>query len=52
MPTRRIMELIVVTDMLIKPVFGTVRLWAHSTLGRTQPGSIRHGIAEVLVIFT
>lgn len=51
-PTRRILELIVVTDVLLKPVFGTVRLWAHRTLGVSQPGSIRHGVAEVLVILT
>jgi hypothetical protein len=51
-PTRRIMELIVVTDVLLKPAFGTVRLWAHRTLGVAQPGSFRYGIAEVLVILT
>jgi hypothetical protein len=51
-PTRRIMELIVVTDVLLRPVFGTVRIWAHKKLGTSQPGGIIHGVAEVLVILT
>jgi len=37
-------------DILAKPAFGTVRLWAHRQLGDRQPGSLLHGIAEVLVV--
>jgi hypothetical protein len=50
MPTRRIMELVIVTDVLLQPVKGMARIWAHKTLGTTQPGSILHGIAEIVVI--
>lgn len=50
MPTRRIFELVAVEVALIRPVFGTARLWAHKTLGTQQPGSFLHGVAEVLVV--
>jgi hypothetical protein len=50
MPTRRIMELTIVCIALARPAFGNVRLWAHKTLGVTQPGSFSHGLAEILVV--
>lgn len=50
MPTRRIMELVVLTDVLLTPVRGMARIWAHKTLGTTQPGSLLHGVAEIVVI--
>lgn len=50
MPTRRIWELIIIGAVLSKPAFGTAKLWARKTLGTQQPGSISHGIAEVLVV--
>jgi hypothetical protein len=51
-PTRRIFELVLIEIILARPAFGTVRLWAHKTLGSSQPGTILHGIAEVLVVLT
>ena len=50
MPTRRIMELVIFTDVLLQPVKGMARIWAHKTLGTTQPGSIMHGVAEIVVV--
>jgi len=52
MQTRRIMELAIVVDLLLMPVKGMGRVWAHKTLGTTQPGSILHGVAEIVVIMT
>ena len=52
MPTRRIMELAIVVDLALMPVKGMARIWAHKTLGTTQPGSILHGLAEIVVVFT
>lgn len=52
MPTRRILELAVAVDLLLMPVKGAARIWAHKTLGTTQPGSILHGVAEIVVIMT
>jgi hypothetical protein len=51
MPTRRIMELAILVNVLMKPVDGMARIWAHKTLGTTQPGSIMHGLAEIVVVF-
>lgn len=51
-PNRRTFELIVVTGMLLRPVFGGVRLWSVKTMGATAPGSLLHGVAEVLAILT
>jgi hypothetical protein len=50
MPTRRIFELVAVEVALLRPVFGTARLWAHSKLGTSQPGTFVHGLAEVMVV--
>lgn len=52
MPNRRTFELIIVTGALLRPVFGGMRLWAVKTMGTTQPGSILHGVAEVVAILT
>jgi hypothetical protein len=52
MPTRRIFELIIVTNMLVRPVFGSVRLWSVKTMANTQPGTVLHTAAEVLSILT
>jgi hypothetical protein len=52
MPTRRIFELMIVTAALARPVFANLRLWAHKTLGSTQPGAFTHGLAEILVTLT
>jgi hypothetical protein len=50
MPTRRVFELIVVTSLLMRPAFGTLRLWSSKTLRTKQPGTILHGIAEIGVV--
>ena len=47
MPTRRTLELIVVTVIAIRPFFGLVRLWSHKALVTTPPGSLAHGAAEI-----
>ena len=52
MPTRRTLELIVVTIIAIKPVFGLVRLWSAKTLASSSPGSPSHQVAEVTHIIT
>jgi hypothetical protein len=49
MPTRRIFELIVITNVLFWPARSTVRLWGKKQLAVQQPGSIMHGVGEVLV---
>jgi hypothetical protein len=50
MPTRRILELIVVAGLAIRPVFGLGKLWATKAFMTSQPGSITHGTAEVLAV--
>lgn len=50
MPTRRILELAIAADILMTPIKGMARIWAHKTLGTTQPGSILHGVAEIVVV--
>ncbi len=49
MPTRRIFELIVVTNILFWPARATVRTWGRKQLAAAQPGSVMHGIGEVIV---
>jgi hypothetical protein len=49
MPTRRIFELIVITNVLFWPARSTVRLWAKKQLATQPPGSILHGTGEVIV---
>ena len=50
MPTRRILEVAVVTVVLMRPVFGLVRLWSSKTLLQTQNGTFQHGLAEVMAV--
>lgn len=50
MPTRRIMELVVITSLAMRPVFGMVRLWAAKTLAETHPAGIAHGAAEIATV--
>jgi hypothetical protein len=49
MPTRRIFELIIVTQILFWPAKATVRLWGRKQLTTRQPGDTLHGVGEVLV---
>ena len=50
MPTRRIFELALAVAILARPAFGLVHLWAAKTLGTQQPGSLAHGVAEVVTV--
>lgn len=52
MPTRRVLELTVVTIIAMRPVFGLVRLWTRKTLDASTPGSVSHGLAEILTVVT
>jgi hypothetical protein len=49
MPTKRIFELIVVTNVLFWPARSTVKLWGRKQLAVRQPGTVLHGAGEVLV---
>ena len=51
-PTRRVLELAVITAIAMRPVFGMVRLWSRKTLDSTNPGSVSHGTAEILTVVT
>lgn len=50
MPTRRIFELVVITSIAMRPVFGMVRLWAAKTLAENAPGGVAHGAAEIATV--
>lgn len=50
MPTRRIFELALVVAILARPTFGLVHLWAAKTLKAQQPGTIMHGVAEIVTV--
>lgn len=52
MPTRRTMELVVITVLLLKPVTALAKLWSHKTLGTSQPGSISYGAAEIVSVIS
>jgi hypothetical protein len=47
MPTRRTLELIVVSVIAMKPVFGMVKLWSIRTLATAPRGTVLHGAAEI-----
>jgi len=49
-PTRRIMELTVLTVIAVRPAFGLARLWASKTLASTTRGNILHGVAEIVTV--
>lgn len=48
-PTRRIMELVIITTVLIFPARSVVYLWAKRQLGSQPEGTLLHGIGEVVV---
>jgi len=50
MPTKRTLELIIVTTVALHPVFGMLRLWSKKTLDSENMGSLKHGVAEVLAV--
>jgi len=49
-PTRRIMELTVLTVIAVRPAFGLARLWASKTLADTRRGELLHGVAEIVTV--
>ena len=49
MPTRRIFELVVITNVLFWPARSTIRLWGKKQLAVRDPGTVLHGVGEVLV---
>lgn len=49
-PTRRIMELTVLTVIAVRPAMGLARLWASKTLADTRRGNVMHGIAEIVTV--
>lgn len=51
MPTRRILEVAVVTVLLMKPVEALGKLWAQKTLATTQTG-LAHSVAEVVNVIS
>lgn len=50
MPTRRTFELIVVTVLAMRPAMSLFHVWAAKTLGQQQPGSVAHGVAEIVTV--
>jgi len=50
MPTRRILELTVVTVVLMHPIMGIARIWAGKTMLTSQNGTVKHGLAEVVAV--
>lgn len=50
MPTRRILEVAVVTTILLNPIFGLAKMWAGKTLYHTNAGSLSHGTAEIVAV--
>lgn len=47
MPTRRMLELTVVTVLLMAPVLAMAKLWSVKTLGTAKEGTVMHGAAEI-----
>jgi hypothetical protein len=47
---RRIFETIVIVTVLMQPVLGLVRLWAHKAMATTTPGSPSHYAAELATL--
>jgi hypothetical protein len=48
-PTRRIFELTVIVGVLLMPARATVRTWGRRQLAVHDPGTVMHGVGEVLV---
>ena len=47
---RRTFESIVIIVVLMQPVLGLVRLWAHKAVATTAPGSLTHTVAEDTIL--
>lgn len=46
-PSRRTLELVVITVLALQPVMAMAKLWAIRALAETQPGTVIHGVAEI-----
>jgi hypothetical protein len=46
-PTRRTLELVVITVLAVQPVFGMVKLWSIRALAQSRKGTVLHGAAEI-----
>lgn len=49
-PNRRTFELIIIVTMLSRPVYGMARVWASKTFGSSDPGTVTHGVAEIVSV--
>jgi len=49
MMTRRILEGMIIVNVLFWPARSTVKLWGKKQLASGQPGSIRYTVGEVIV---
>lgn len=49
MPTRRILELIIVTNVLLWPARSTVRTWGRKQLATRAPGTAMHAVGQAVV---
>jgi hypothetical protein len=47
MPTRRTLELVVITVLALQPVVAMAKLWSIKTLASAPNGTVLHGVAEV-----
>lgn len=52
MPTRRTMELIVITVVLMHPVVALAKLWSHKTLATQPEGTVSHGAAQIVSVIS
>lgn len=50
MPTRRTLELMIITAIAVRPAFGLVRLWAAKTMATADPGSLKRAAAETSLV--
>lgn len=47
---RRTFETVIIIVVLMQPVLGLVRLWAHKTVATSSPGSISHTVAQDTIL--
>lgn len=47
---RRTFETTVLIVILMQPVLGLVRLWAHKAVATSQPGSLKHVVAQDTIL--
>lgn len=47
MPSRRTLELVVITVIALQPIMAMVKLWSIRTLATAPSGSVMHGVAEI-----